>query len=804
MFWNLAFAQEFDVTNYDINAKIRIDGTIDVNEKIDVNFYQHMHGIERFFPKYYNVGDMEFQINYNNIEVIGDNYQNFNEYGEVYTRIGDADKTIIWDHQYNIDYSTYGLIRNFSWMWYSELYWNVVWYDWWNNINKVKIQISLPKPYTWFTNDDFLISAGYSNTTSINEFEWKISWDENNIYITYDKPLPPYKWITLAVKFPNNYFEYDHEKQADLFVWYTRDYRIQNYKLYWNISKTWNISFESNIELEILNEDPYIKWRLPFKYRYNDKNYLIKLGDLTVNNEEYKIKKYDTTEWSQTFDLWYFSWSSNINVNYSIVGFVRPFTGEFEDRAYRLYLPLPVFGLLWSDFQELELKLDIPWGCTKNIYQEDISVQIEWNIIWMDEYNEKYWKIWCRDESFMMTYSWNDEIDNIWLYINFVKWTFDLDEDLSEALAIIWDWKFYYNDKMNTASLIFLIWMLIFWWWFWKYMSGRYKKDSKNNEYIVQYDAPEWIEPPEAGILIDDKLDAKDITSLIYRWASNKYVRICAVDSHNKKFYIKKLKDLPDSTKEYQRNLFKKLFSNWDDFYFSANKDKFSTYLSKTQKDLETYINGEKWYKYDFSNVALKKYSFKSDTKSIIFWVAVLWWLGYCFTVTWINSTLNSVWSWMIPIFWIWLVWIICSYRNKEKELWTKKWIELRQHCLWFKEFLYKVDKKKIEELTKQDPLFVEKSLPYAVVFWIETEFIKKITPEMLSWYDGNMNNLLSSMKYINSFTSIPRYHSYSSYSSSGSSYHYSSSSWHSGGSSFSSWWFSGWWGGWWWGWRWW
>ena len=94
-----------------------------------------------------------------------------------------------------------------------------------------------------------------------------------------------------------------------------------------------------------------------------------------------------------------------------------------------------------------------------------------------------------------------------------------------------------------------------------------------------------------------------------------------------------------------------------------------------------------------------------------------------------------------------------------------------------------KVDKKKIEELTKQDPLFVEKSLPYAVVFGIETEFIKKITPEMLSWYDGNMNSLLSSVKYINSFTTIPTYRSYSgSYSngssySSGSSYSYSSSS---------------------------
>ena len=90
---------------------------------------------------------------------------------------------------------------------------------------------------------------------------------------------------------------------------------------------------------------------------------------------------------------------------------------------------------------------------------------------------------------------------------------------------------------------------------------------------------------------------------------------------------------------------------------------------------------------------------------------------------------------------------------------------------------MYEVDKKKIEELTKEDPLFVERSLPFAVVFGIETEFIKKITPEMLSWYDGNMNSLLSSVNYIRSFAPVPTYHSYSGYSSSGSSYSYSSSS---------------------------
>ena len=101
------------------------------------------------------------------------------------------------------------------------------------------------------------------------------------------------------------------------------------------------------------------------------------------------------------------------------------------------------------------------------------------------------------------------------------------------------------------------------------------KKKAKNDKYIVQYDAPEWVEPPEAGILIDDKLDPKDITSLIYRWASNRYIKICAEDDRNKKFYIKKLKDLPESAKEYQKNLFKKIFSNGNDFYFLQIKINF-------------------------------------------------------------------------------------------------------------------------------------------------------------------------------------------------------------------------------------
>jgi intein-encoded DNA endonuclease-like protein len=134
--------------------------------------------------------------------------------------------------------------------------------------------------------------------------------------------------------------------------------------------------------------------------------------------------------------------------------------------------------------------------------------------------------------------------------------------------------------------------------------------------------------------LIDDKLDPKDTTSLIYRWASNKYIKICAEDDKNKKFYIEKLKNLPDSAKEYQKKLFKKLFSDGNDFHFSGNKSKFQTYLSQTETDLTNYIDGLNRYKCNFSKVGLNAYSFKSGAKTTIFWIAIIWILGYCFTVT--------------------------------------------------------------------------------------------------------------------------------------------------------------------------
>lgn len=792
-FFGFTFA-DLEFTNYQILGQIENDGTINVQEKIDVHFFDKMHGIERSLPNFYTVGDSEFQVFINNINVPDYKYTTSNYYSETDLRIWDANIYVTWNKKYEIDYSIYWLIKNFSGLWYSELYRNVIWYDGLNDVNNVQIELTLPKAYTWLTKDDFMIVAWHSDKTGLDDFLWEVKRDENKIYITYNQKLPPHNWITLAIKFPNNYFEFDHEKQEQLFVWYTRNFNIENYKLSWTVEKSGNIIFENNIQLEILNKNPSILANLPYRYDVNYDSYLLQLKNVEINWKKINNKTYDT---SNTYSSFYITWESNISWNYSVYWFVRPFTGEFEDRAYRLYLPLPILNLS-ENVKNLEIMLDVPWWCEK-IYKEDVYVKIWLLTIWLDKFNEWYGKIWCHDNKLAMIYSWEIEsYSNITLIVNFVKWTFDLDEDLLEAMAKVWDWQFYYTDKTNRQSIVFAIWMLLFGWWFKALMNKRYtKKARKSEKYPIQYDAPKWVDVTEAWVLVDNRIDPKDITALIYHRAANHYIKILKEDHNERKFYIKKLKRLPWNSKKYQLNLFNSLFKEQDEFHFSKEYTKLNKYLATAQKELKQYITSEKRYKWTFFSGIWS--SFKSQNAALVFRTAILWFIPYFWVITALTEHLTPVSNWTKMICFISFILIVTSYRNYKEETNTKKWQEARNHCLWFKDFLMKVDKIKLETLLKEDPLYVEKALPFAIAFWVESEFIKQITPDMikdLDLIDWDLYNLTKSIRFFH------RYNSTSFYISTSSGWHsssYSSSWWFSSWSSFG-WWFSSWWGwGWWW-----
>lgn len=790
-FW-FAFA-DLEFTDYKILGQIQNDGTINVQEDIDVHFFDQMHGIERKIPWTYTVQDTEFQVFVDDIDVPDYNYKIIDDYGVTNIRIWDADKYVYGDMKYQIDYSIYGLIKNFSGMWYSELYWNVIWYNRNNDINKVYVELTLPKAYNWLTKDDFLITAWYSDKTSIDDFDGEVTRDENKIYITYNRKLDSYNWITLAIRFPNDYFEFNHEKQASLLVWYTHDYNIENYKLFWTIEKSWNIVFHNDIELKLLNEDPYVWGQLPYKYNMDGYSYMTQLRDVSMNWEEKNIEMYDSTNRYATFKIpWNFDNTGTVSAEYSIYGLIKPFSWEFEDWAYRLYLPLPTLNL-GEAIKNFELLLDVPWWCD-TVYEEDVSVEIWGKIIWLAEYNEKYGHIRCHDNKFAMTYSGEMEYEkDLWLYINFVKWTFELDEELLAWLAALWDGQFYYTDKTNWQSILFAIWILLFSWWFKALMNKRYKKQAIiGKNYPIYYDAPKWVDAPEAWVLVDNKLDPKDLTSLMYQWAINRYIKIFAEADNEKQFYIKKLKQLPSNSKKYQLNLFNSLFKDENEFHFSKDSSSFRTALSTAQKGMNSYIDSQNWYKNTFFSGIWN--SFKRQTATLVFWVAILWFVPYFFVLTFINQALVPVSGRIRIVLLVGFILIVSSYRGYKKETNTEEWQEVRNHCLGFKEFLTKVDKVKLETLMEKDPLYIEKVLPYAIVFGVHSQFIKNITPEMIEdWFEWNFDYFEDAIRYINMHNAT-NYFSSSSYSGHTS---YSSSGWFSSGSSFGGWFSSGWGGGW-------
>lgn len=216
--WTFVQANDYEYKSLDITANVRIDGSIDVKETFTTNFFERKHWIIRSIPLNYSVWDKHFHIDVSNVSVNWSKFTTSKDNENIEIKIWDANKTVIWEQIYPIFYSVYWLIRNFSWMWYHELYWNLVWYDVDTNIDSVKAELYLPKSYTGFTSDDFLITTDWIAQT-VKDFWWSVNWNRwDKITIVYDKKIVAWEWITLAIKFPNDYFEFDHDRQAGL-IW---------------------------------------------------------------------------------------------------------------------------------------------------------------------------------------------------------------------------------------------------------------------------------------------------------------------------------------------------------------------------------------------------------------------------------------------------------------------------------------------------------------------------------------------------------------------------------------------------------
>lgn len=320
-------------------------------------------------------------------------------------------------------------------------------------------------------------------------------------------------------------------------------------------------------------------------------------------------------------------------------------------------------------------------------------------------------------------------------------------------LTIFFIWK----AIIQSWHLIFYIVCLILWivaYSIFEYIQKKmlakpaslWKVYAKKYPIIVQYIPPKWVNPAEAWLLYNRSVEPTDLTSLIYQWKFEKLIDIKMFKWENSnKDYIQliKLDDMPLTRPLFESEIFDSIFRMGN---IKVIEWAFQLRYALMLEDLE-YHWIQKWRLTYGKNKEKKKInselksSWNISVELIIF---LLYFFMSIFSIVMESLGISTRFSinlteflwWLVIVFCI-VMWIILFYwkhDGRAKLKYTDKWAELASQVIWYSQFIKSCDENKIKMFLKEDPLFIDRTLPYATAFWMETEFLNKISPLKKDW----------------------------------------------------------------------
>ncbi|TYB33522.1 MAG: DUF2207 domain-containing protein, partial [Flexistipes sinusarabici] len=254
------------------------------------------------------------------------------------------------------------------------------------------------------------------------------------------------------------------------------------------------------------------------------------------------------------------------------------------------------------------------------------------------------------------------------------------------------------------------------------YFIGRDKKMID----VVHYKIPEKITPAEAGFIIDDKGDNRDLTSLIFYWASKGFISIEEVEDEgffsSKDYILTKEKELNKDAKPFEKTIFYGLFpANTTNVRVSTLKDNFYTYMKQAKEQLREEINKSGVYE-GFSRQLGR---LMKSAAAIILFAGIYFGASLHRMDFIVAGVLTSI-----------IVFIFGYIMPKKTNTGLKKY----QKVKGFKDFIDMVEEPKLKIFLKKDPSYFDKTLPYAVVFGLTTKWAEKfenILTSPPSWYSS-------------------------------------------------------------------
>ena len=242
---------------------------------------------------------------------------------------------------------------------------------------------------------------------------------------------------------------------------------------------------------------------------------------------------------------------------------------------------------------------------------------------------------------------------------------------------------------------------------------------------IPQYFPPENLNPAEAWLLYNCKVDVSDLTSLIYQWAFEWLIFIKNVKWNEgwktlSQIELNKLKNIEENRPFFEKEIFNSIFAVNNKKVIS---DSFELRYALILEDLEFH-----WLRKWWITKSIGWNFLQLIYRLLLILVFVLW---YIYIVWWI---VEYPAMWILILALLFLCVLLGWFIDWGKMKLTDKWAELAAYTIGYRNFIKSCDENMIKLHLKEDPLFIDKTLPYATAFWLETEFLNKVTPLAADW----------------------------------------------------------------------
>jgi hypothetical protein len=298
----------------------------------------------------------------------------------------------------------------------------------------------------------------------------------------------------------------------------------------------------------------------------------------------------------------------------------------------------------------------------------------------------------------------------------------DILKEPSALTKVFW---FIGGNPVVFLPLVTFVGMFVVWWY-----KGR--DPDPRMSVAPMYEPPSGISPAEAGTLLDDSIQPRDITSTIVDLAVRGYIKIeetaekvLIITHKDYVFHLLKPREQWEADlAPHERVMLENIFAGGSDTRLSSLKNRFYTAVPVIREDIMSALKKKGMYLLDPQSA--NGYSVGAAV-AILAPLAILQYLGWA---NFFNSALLLLVCLPVSAM-IW--WLFARVMTAK----TVKGGQVRVAVLGFQEFMNRVDG---ERLKIMPPTTFEKFLPYAMALGVEHHWAQAfagIVKDPPQWYVG-------------------------------------------------------------------